>query len=125
MVVNDIKRTHGSGSMREGKPLSTYELIWEAVRLVPRGKVATYGQIAAEAGFPGQARLVGYALHSLPPRSGVPWHRVINAQGKISFPTNSPAFKTQKELLRRDGVVSRVGKIDLEKYGFFRKARFR
>jgi len=109
---------------RSGLP-RTYELIWEIVRLIPRGKVASYGQIAQEAGLPGQARLVGYALHALPPSSGVPWHRVINAQGRISFPPASVAYRQQRRLLQNEGVVLERGCIDLQSYGWLRKLRTR
>ena len=105
---------------RSGFP-RTYDLIWEAVRLVPRGKVASYGEIAREAGLPGHARLVGYALHALPDSSGVPWHRVINAQGKISFPPETVAFRTQCRLLRKEGITVNRGAIDMRKFGWLRQ----
>ena len=98
--------------------LSTYELIWDTVRLVPKGNVATYGQIAYEAGFPKQPRMVGYALHALRPGSGVPWHRVINAQGRISFAKGSAAYKKQRRLLKAEGVMFHGETVDLEKYGW-------
>ena len=98
--------------------LSTYELIWETVRQIPRGKVATYGQVASEAGFPRQPRMVGYALHALPPRSGVPWHRVINAQGRVSFPKNSAAYRKQRQLLRAEGILFHGESLDLERFGW-------
>src|SRR3990172_2914211 len=97
---------------------STFELIWEIVLSIPKGKVASYGEVAAQAGLQRQARLVGYALHALRPSSGVPWHRVINARGKISFPPRSPAYRRQRELLRREGVVVDGGMIDMKKYGW-------
>jgi methylated-DNA-protein-cysteine methyltransferase related protein len=100
------------------KAAGTYQLIWETVCQIPKGKVATYGQVASEAGFPRQPRLAGYALHALPPRSGVPWQRVINAQGKISFPKNSPTYRKQRRLLVSEGVVFRGEKVDLERYGW-------
>ncbi len=98
--------------------LSTYEIIWEIVRQIPKGKLATYGQVAAEAGFPGQPRMVGYALHALPHRSGVPWHRVINAQGKISFPKESAAYRKQRRLLKAEGMVFHGETLDLKNYGW-------
>lgn len=109
---------------RNGFP-GTYEIIWETVRLIPRGNVASYGQIAVEAGLPGQARLVGYALHALPPSSGVPWHRVINGQGKISFPPGTPAHSRQRRLLRSEGIVLEGGKIDMKRYGWLRMMHIR
>ena len=98
--------------------LSSYELIWDIVRQIPKGKVATYGHVAVEAGFPRQPRMVGYALHALPPHSGVPWHRVINAQGKISLPKDSAAHKKQRRLLKAEGVVFRGEVLDLEQFGW-------
>ena len=99
-------------------PRSTYELIWEIVRQIPRGKVATYGQVAAEAGLPGQARMVGYALHALSGTPGVPWHRVINASGEISFPKGSAAYRRQRRLLRNEGIVFSKESLDLGRFGW-------
>jgi methylated-DNA-protein-cysteine methyltransferase-like protein len=103
----------------------TYEIIWDTVRLIPKGTVASYGEVATEAGLPGQARLVGYALHSLPPKSSVPWHRVINAQGRISFPPGSSSFTRQRQLLRREGIVVVGGVIDMKRYGWLRNSLVR
>ena len=60
------------------------ERIYAIVRRIPRGRIASYGQVARLAGLPGHARQVGYALHALPEDSGIPWHRVINARGRTS-----------------------------------------
>jgi methylated-DNA-protein-cysteine methyltransferase-like protein len=98
----------------------TYSRIWAAVRRVPKGKVATYGQIAAAAGLAKQPRLAGYALHNLPRGSGVPWHRVINAQGRISFPPRSAPWREQRRRLEAEGVVFLGGRVDLARYGWQR-----
>jgi methylated-DNA-protein-cysteine methyltransferase-like protein len=82
-----------------------YGQIYDVVREIPRGRVATYGQIAELAGIPGQPRRVGYALSALPRGTAVPWHRVINAQGRISFPAGSGPGKLQRRLLRQEGIV--------------------
>jgi methylated-DNA-protein-cysteine methyltransferase-like protein len=63
-----------------------WQRIQAVVRRIPRGRVATYGQVATLAGFPGAARQVGYAMHALPAHTTVPWHRVLNARGVISLP---------------------------------------
>lgn len=63
---------------------SSYRRIWAVVSRIPKGRVATYGQVARLAGLPNHARLAGYALHALPARSRVPWHRVVNAKGEVS-----------------------------------------
>lgn len=82
-----------------------YHRIYAVIRRIPRGRVATYGQVAALAGLPGRARQVGYALHALDEPNDVPWHRVINAQGGIS-PRADPMFvDVQRQLLRQEGVA--------------------
>ncbi len=97
----------------------TFERIWKAVEQIPKGRVASYGQIAREAGFPGNARLVGYALHALPKGSKVPWQRVINSRGEISFPRRSQSFLRQYKLLKKEGVIFVGGKTDLREFGWF------
>jgi methylated-DNA-protein-cysteine methyltransferase-like protein len=84
---------------------SRYNSIYEIVKRIPAGKVATYGQIARLAGLSGHARQVGYALHNLPSGSDVPWQRVINRHGKISFDTDTIVWNMQKSLLEAEGVV--------------------
>ncbi|HAL56574.1 MAG TPA: methyltransferase [Bacteroidetes bacterium] len=102
---------------------SKYELIWETVRQVPRGTVATYGEVAEQSGFPGQPRLVGYALHHLPRGTDVPWHRVINAQGKISLPREDGTYVIQKQLLQGEGIVFARERIDLNRFGWLRRSK--
>lgn len=97
--------------------MTRYELIWSTVRRIPRGKVATYGQIATLAGLDGHARQVGYALHNLPSPSDVPWHRVINSKGEVSPRTSGDSHELQRMLLEGEGVVfSLGGKLDLKLY---------
>ena len=85
--------------------MTKHERIYAIVRRIPRGKVASYGQIAALAGLGGHARLVGYALHALPEGSGLPWHRVVSAEGRISLMRSpSGAGLTQRMRLEREGV---------------------
>lgn len=93
-----------------------YEAIWAAVKKIPRGKVATYGQIAALAGYAKQPRLAGYAMANCPPDASIAWYRVINAQGKISFPSRSTAYRKQRTLLENEGVVFMSGRVDLTRY---------
>jgi methylated-DNA-protein-cysteine methyltransferase related protein len=82
----------------------TYQRIYNIVRRIPPGRVATYGQVAALAGLAGHARQVGYALHALPEESTVPWHRVVNARGGISVRSIHGAELVQQQLLAREGV---------------------
>jgi len=93
-------------------PSETYERIWEVIARIPFGRVANYGQIAQIAGLGQRARLVGYALHCTPESMDLPWHRVINAQGKISFPQDSSSYRHQRELLEAEGIVFAGGRVD-------------
>jgi methylated-DNA-protein-cysteine methyltransferase-like protein len=104
---------------------SSFSRIWSVVARIPRGRVATYGQIARMAGLGGGARTAGWAMQALPDglrieRRAVPWHRVINAAGVISPRGGDPealAVLRQAARLRREGVrVTGKGKIDLERY---------
>lgn len=89
--------------------------ILAVVRRIPEGRVATYGQVAALAGYSGHARQVGYALHDLPEGSDVPWQRVINARGEVS-PRAAPGREGyQRHLLEEEGVLFDTrGRVDLE-----------
>lgn len=96
-----------------------YERIYAAVRRIPRGRVATYGQIAELAGLRGHARQVGYALHALPESRSVPWHRVINAQGRVSARAEPEWEQIQRQLLEREGVeFDAAGRTDLLRFGW-------
>jgi len=96
---------------------SSYPKIHAVVSRIPKGRVATYGQVAALAGLPRQARLVGYALHTLSAGSDVPWHRVVNAAGKISLRADGLGHdELQAHLLRREGVRFVDGAIPLARY---------
>ena len=95
---------------------STFEIIYEQVRRIPRGMVATYGQIAALAGNPRWSRVVGYALHVNPEPGVIPCHRVVTKDGRVS-----PAFafggeNMQIKLLKDEGVETVEGIVDLNKY---------
>lgn len=84
---------------------SKYQRIYAIVRQIPAGRVATYGDIAALAGLPGHARMVGYALHALPEFTDVPWQRIINAKGTISLGRAYPGGELQqRHLLESEGV---------------------
>jgi methylated-DNA-protein-cysteine methyltransferase-like protein len=105
-----------AGRSAEPAVARRWERIYAVVRRIPRGRVATYGQVAAMAGLPRHARQVGYALHALPRDSDVPWHRVINARGEIS-PRSTPGWDgVQRALLRRERVLARDGGVDLDRF---------
>jgi methylated-DNA-protein-cysteine methyltransferase-like protein len=95
--------------------------VYRVVRLIPRGRVATYGQVALLAGTPRGARAVGWALRALDDRgvARVPWHRVVNAAGGIS-PRPGLSPQLQRRLLRAEGVRFQSGRVDLLRHGFTR-----
>jgi methylated-DNA-protein-cysteine methyltransferase-like protein len=82
-----------------------YERIYAVVRRIPRGRIATYGQIATLAGLAGHARQVGYALNAMPDDPTIPWHRVINSKGEISSRAEPGATSEQRRLLEAEGIV--------------------
>jgi methylated-DNA-protein-cysteine methyltransferase-like protein len=92
-----------------------YQRIYQVVRRIPRGRVATYGQLAELSGLGGQARLVGYAMSALED-GRVPWHRVINGQGRIS-PRDPSCARQQRRLLEAEGVrFDPRGRVELDRY---------
>jgi methylated-DNA-protein-cysteine methyltransferase-like protein len=109
-------------SKRSAPSSGTFALILAVVARIPRGRVATYGQVARLAGLPGAARAVGWALAALPDdgERDIPWHRVINAQGGISPRAGGlDCGAPQAVRLRREGVRPRShGRYDLARYGW-------
>jgi methylated-DNA-protein-cysteine methyltransferase related protein len=102
----------------------SYLRIYAVVRRIPRGRVATYGQVAELAGLSGHARQVGYALHALPPGTTVPWHRVVNAAGACSRRAVPGAELSQRLLLEREGVrFNARGRLPLEQVRWRPRAR--
>ncbi|TGD74093.1 MGMT family protein [Mangrovimicrobium sediminis] len=96
------------------QPNEIDQRIWQVVALIPRGKVATYGDVAAQAGLPGAARRVGRALKGLPTDTRIPWHRVVNAAGRISLPGGAGR---QRERLEAEGVEFHdSGRINLKRF---------
>lgn len=97
-----------------------YERVWAIVKRIPHGRVATYGQIAALVGMPRHARQAGYALAATPENRKIPWHRVINAQGKISSRLSHwerGSDDLQRILLEAEGVLfDSTGKVDLKRF---------
>ena len=93
--------------------------IWQVVAAIPPGRVATYGQIASKAGMARAARRVGQALRGLPDNTRIPWHRVVNAQGRIALPEGSGTHAVQRDRLEQEGVMFSIkGKINLLQYGW-------
>jgi methylated-DNA-protein-cysteine methyltransferase-like protein len=93
------------------------ERVLATVDSIPRGRVASYGDVAREAGLPRRARLVGRILSQLPPRSGLPWHRVVNAQGGLSPRGDGGSVREQRRRLAREGVrFDARGRVDLARH---------
>jgi len=93
--------------------------IWQVVASIPEGKVATYGGVAQKAGIARAARRVGQALRGLPKNTQIPWHRVVNARGRISLPEGSASHYTQRDRLESEGIpFNKKGTIDLNRYGW-------
>ena len=90
--------------------------IWETVEMIPPGQVASYGQVAEEAGLPGRARLVGRVLGLLPKGSPVPWHRVLRSGGTLAFARESAAGQEQRRRLEQEGVSFRGNRVDWERH---------
>jgi len=96
---------------------STDRAIWAAVAAIPAGCVSSYGEVAANAGLANGARAVAPALRRAPVEPALPWHRVVNASGRISLPGASRQYRRQRERLEAEGVVFVNGRIDLRRYG--------
>ncbi|WP_217705273.1 MGMT family protein [Peristeroidobacter soli] len=99
-------------------PASDAARIIAAIKKIPRGKVCTYGGVADVAGLPRRARLVGTVLRQTPASRGVPWFRVINASGRISFPAGSDGYARQRKHLENEGVDFVGGRVNLDVYGW-------
>lgn len=95
---------------------NSYEKIYDVVRQIPKGTVATYGQVAELAGNKRWARVVGYALHVNPDPEGIPCYRVVNREGRLSDAFAFGGVNQQKELLEADGIEVVDNHVDLKRY---------
>ena len=99
-LVHNAARMPGAASTAGG-----WERVYAVVRRIPRGRVATYGEVASKAGFPHAPRLAGYALYALTEGTPLPWHRVVGAGGRLTLARLSPdGALTQRMRLEREGV---------------------
>ena len=96
---------------------SAIAAIRRCIAQIPAGSVASYGAIAARAGLPGRARLVGNVLRQTPDDLELPWHRVMRSDGRIAFAAGSVEFIEQVQRLRAEGVVVRKGRVNLAEHG--------
>lgn len=101
----------------------SYQRMYAVVRRIPRGRVATYGQVAELAGLGRAARQVGYALHALAGSTAIPWHRVINAAGRISLPPGVGGLDQRFRLLADGVAVDERGRISLVRYQWRPRSR--
>ena len=97
--------------------LSPTKRIYEAVKKIPKGRVATYGKVAEMAGNPRMSRAVGNALHKNPDPEHIPCYRVVNSKGELAGAFAFGGENVQKKLLEADGIEVINGKVDLKKYG--------
>ena len=112
-----LRQRHTATLSMASPPKEIDQRIWQVVMLIPPGAVSTYGDVARMAGIPRGARRVGSALRKIPPETRIPWHRVINSQGRISLPDGSKSQLTQKERLEAEGIRFNSSKrIDLNNF---------
>jgi len=103
---------------KRGAPIDPSALV-ETIRSIPEGSVASYGELAARAGLPGRARLVGRILGEMPDAK-LPWHRVLRSDGRIAFAPGSRPFREQVRRLAGEGVLVVKGRVDLSRHGWDR-----
>lgn len=105
----------GRSFLARSQPVSTdqdtLEQIWRAIAAIPCGQVDSYGGVASRAGLPRRARLVGHALKVAPRELNLPWHRVLNASGRISFPEGTRLYSLQRRKLEAEGVRFEGGRV--------------
>lgn len=93
---------------------ANHAAITAAVRAIPHGRVAAYGEVAARAGLPGRARLVGKVLRDAPAEARLPWHRVLRADRRPAFPEGSEPYREQVRRLEEEGVILIGGRVPVE-----------
>ena len=107
---------------RGARAVNLYQTIYEVVRRIPRGSVASYGRIARMVNC--SARQVGYAMAATPPDEGIPWHRVINSKGEISLRKGGGGDDRQKQKLLAEGVVfDAQGRVNFDRFGWSESGR--
>lgn len=92
------------------------EEVWQWIAAVPRGKVASYGQIARLAGYPRHARHVGAILRELPEGTRLPWHRILRSSGELAFAPGSEAWHRQQQLLANEGITLNKGRVSMPRH---------
>ena len=107
--------------MKSAKPTPEHAAIRHVIAAIPRGRVSSYGEIAARAGLPRRARLVGRVLSDAGAAGAkLPWQRVLRSDGRIAFPAGSKGFREQRARLIEEGVIVNHGRVDLGRFGWQR-----
>lgn len=109
-TMTDERDDHAARTLRAARIIA-------AVAAIPRGRVASYGAIAARAGYPGRARMIGRVLGEAPDRATLPWHRVLRADGRIGIPPGTRGFREQCRLLKAEGVTVKDGRVPMSAFG--------
>jgi methylated-DNA-protein-cysteine methyltransferase related protein len=109
-----------SGDAKSTRPKRDQAAILRVIRSIPHGCVASYGEIAARAGLPGRARLIGHVLRESPGDAALPWYRVLRSDGRIAFPPGSRGFREQVRHLAAEGVLVMRGRVDISRHGWDR-----
>ena len=118
MTQANVAKTAHRGALFDSSRASL--AIRRCVAAIPRGCVTSYGEIAARAGLPGRARMVGRVLGDAGAEAKLPWHRVLRSDGRIAFAPGSRAFREQRARLIDDGVFVSNGRVDLSRFGWQR-----
>ncbi|MEO1819393.1 MGMT family protein [Pseudomonas sp.] len=113
-----MKDQKTSGTFRAEPPDPRRDAFFLALASIPPGRVTSYGKLAELAGLGRGARLVGRWLGQLPEGSRLPWHRVLNSQGRLSLSADTPAGQEQRARLSAEGVLVRSGRVNLQHYGW-------
>lgn len=103
--------------MIDGRMTDSHDRIYAAIAAIPCGRVASYGAIAARAGLPGRARLVGKLLGETPDGMELPWFRVLRSSGQIALPPGTRGFREQCRRLRAEGIEVKNGRVALSRFG--------
>jgi len=111
--------TKSGDPRRKAKAAIDPSSILRAIRAIPEGCVASYGELATRAGLPGRARLVGRILAEMPDEK-LPWHRVLRSDGRLAFAPGSRSFREQVRRLAGEGIVVVRGRVDLSRHGWDR-----
>ena len=107
--------------MRSKTQTKSWDAVYKLVKKIPRGRVMTYGELAKKLRLPGGARVAGYAMASCPSGSGIPWHRVVGAGGRLLI--REPHASLQRKLLETEGVSLAGARVDMNRYSWIAKKK--